>query len=52
MDLSNVSFEGLVHWENSRSHVVLAWPKPKPFFALWENMFFYIADISIYHFSP
>ena len=31
-DLSNVSFEGLVQWENSRSHEVLAWPKPKPFF--------------------
>jgi len=25
-DLSNVSFEGLVQWENSRSHEVVAWP--------------------------
>ena len=50
-DLSNVSFEGHLQWENSRSHEVLAWPKPKPFFVLWENIFFDIADISICHFS-
>jgi len=50
-DLSNVSFEGLVQWEKSRSHEVLAWPKPKPFFVLWENIFFDIAGISICHFS-
>ena len=50
-DLSNVSFEGLLQWENSRSHVVLAWPKPKPFFVLREIIFFDIADISTYYFS-
>ena len=37
-DLSNVSFEGLVQWENSRSHEVLAWPKPKPFLFCGKNL--------------